>query len=60
MNWLKKLFQNAITREEVDAKIKAAIAVQWISSIQKLDIKDGDALFVRYPHARYLRRNMSI
>jgi hypothetical protein len=64
MNWLKKLFQNAITREDVDAKIRAAIGCNllqntakldaleaiWFKNIQKLEINDGDALFIQCKH----------
>jgi len=48
--WFKKLFiDQPITREEIEEKIQEALGVKWIQSMQRLDVKDGDILVLRYP-----------
>jgi hypothetical protein len=48
--WLKKLFFNrAITRTEVEEKINEALGVKWLQSMQRLDVKNGDIIVIRYP-----------
>jgi len=46
--WIKALFfEHPITPKEIDEKIREALGVKWIQSMQRLDVKDGDILVIR-------------
>ena len=49
MNWIKKLFFRPMTAEEVDERIRRAVDVEWLKSMQRLEVRDGDIVVIKHP-----------
>lgn len=48
--WFKTLFlDHPITPAEIDEAVSRAININYLKSMQKLDVKDGDTVVLTYP-----------